>query len=224
MRLVAQPRLPVLQVALSVGFSSTEAFARAFKARFGTTPTGWRESQLSNRDQLKSKLDQARAQLPSNHGYMKVTIVERHPTPIAYLRHVGPYGQPVSEFWMKKVAPWMEMNGLYGRPRYGISHADPGITAPQSLRYDAAVEVPDGFVGAGDHQKRSFRKASTRSAASRAPTSGSAMRGHGCCATGCRTAAYNSTRARSSSTTRSRRRMTARQANSNARSAYRSRR
>jgi len=30
-RLVAQPRLPVTQVALSVGFGSTEAFARAFK-------------------------------------------------------------------------------------------------------------------------------------------------------------------------------------------------
>jgi AraC family transcriptional regulator len=84
---------------------------------------------------------------------MKVTIVDRHPAPVAYLRHVGPYGQAVSEFWMKKVAPWMETNGLYGRPRYGISHDDPGITSPQQLRYDAAVEVPDDFVGAGGHLK-----------------------------------------------------------------------
>src|SRR5712664_4336900 len=61
MRLVAQPRLPVLQVALSVGFGSTEAFARAFKTRFASTPTGWRASPVSNRDQLKSKLDQAPA-------------------------------------------------------------------------------------------------------------------------------------------------------------------
>jgi AraC family transcriptional regulator len=68
LRLVAQPRLPVVQVALSVGFGSTEAFARAFKVRFGTTPTGWRASQLSNRDQLKSKLDQAPSRLPGNHG------------------------------------------------------------------------------------------------------------------------------------------------------------
>ena len=61
LRLVAQPRLPVLQVALSVGFGSTEAFARAFKTRFGSTPTAWRQSQVSNRDQLKSKPDQAPA-------------------------------------------------------------------------------------------------------------------------------------------------------------------
>src|SRR5712664_4832983 len=59
LRLVAQPRLPVLQVALSVGFGSTEAFARAFKTRFGSTPTAWRALQVSKRDQLKSKRDQA---------------------------------------------------------------------------------------------------------------------------------------------------------------------
>ncbi|HEV2029935.1 MAG TPA: GyrI-like domain-containing protein, partial [Candidatus Dormibacteraeota bacterium] len=69
-----------------------------------------------------------------------------------YFRYVGPFGKPVSDFWMTKVAPWMETNGLYGRPRYGISHDDPGITAPEKLRYDAAVEVPENFVGAGDHQ------------------------------------------------------------------------
>src|SRR3981081_1512382 len=39
LRLVTQPRLPVLQVALSVGFGSSEAFARAFKIRFGSTPS-----------------------------------------------------------------------------------------------------------------------------------------------------------------------------------------
>jgi AraC family transcriptional regulator len=152
LRLVAQPRLRVLQVALSVGFGSTEAFARAFKTRFRATPTGWRESQVSNRDQVKGKLDQAPASPSGNHGRMKVTIVDRQPTTVAYLRYVGPYGKPVSDFWMTKVDPWMETNGLYGKPRYGISHDDPDITAPEKLRYDAAVEVPKNFVGAGDHQ------------------------------------------------------------------------
>jgi AraC family transcriptional regulator len=153
LRLVAQPRLPVTQVALSVGFGSTEAFARAFRSRFGLTATAWRESQLSNRDQLKSRLDQAPASPPANHGRMKVSIVDRKPIDVAYLRYVGSYGKPLSDFWMTKVAPWMETNGLYGQPRYGISHDDPGITAPEKLRYDAAVEVPEDFVGAGDHQR-----------------------------------------------------------------------
>jgi AraC family transcriptional regulator len=37
-RLAGQPRLPILSVAISVGFGSAEAFARAFKARLGGTP------------------------------------------------------------------------------------------------------------------------------------------------------------------------------------------
>jgi AraC family transcriptional regulator len=152
-RLVAQPRLPVLEVALAVGFGSTEAFARAFKSRFGRTPTAWRHSQVSNRDQSKGKGDQALSPAGSNDGTMKVKIVDRPPTNVAYLRHVGPYGKPISDFWQKEVAPWMETNRLFGRPRLGISLDDPGITAAEKLRYDAAVEVPDDFVGAGDYQK-----------------------------------------------------------------------
>lgn len=46
----------------------------------------------------------------------------------------------------------MQANDLFGKPRYGISHDDPGVTDADKLRYDAAVEVPDKFVGAGNHQ------------------------------------------------------------------------
>ena len=153
-RLAAQPRLPVTEVALAVGFGSTEAFSRAFKQRFGVTPTGWRTAQVRNRDQVGRNLDQADAAQRRNDGAMKVTIVDRNPTTIAYLRHVGPYGKAVSDFWMNEAAPWMETNGLFGKPRYGISHDDPDVTAPENLRYDAAVEVSPDFVGTGRHQKR----------------------------------------------------------------------
>lgn len=152
-RLAGQPRLAVTEVALGVGFGSTEAFSRAFKTRFGATPTAWRRSQVSNRDQVHSNHDQAVGAPHRNDGVMKVTIVDRQPATIAYLRHVGPYGKAVSEFWMNEVAPWMETNGLFGKPRYGISHDDPDVTAPGKLRYDAAVEVGPDFVGTGNHHK-----------------------------------------------------------------------
>jgi AraC family transcriptional regulator len=152
-RLAAQPRLAVTQVALAVGFGSTEAFSRAFKVRFGQSPTEWRHTQVSKRDQVDRNPDQAVTARPSQAGAMKVTIVDRQPTTIAYLRHVGPYGKPVSAFWMNEAAPWMETNGLFGRPRYGISHDDPGVTAPEKLRYDAAVEVSPDFAGTGGYQK-----------------------------------------------------------------------
>ena len=161
LRLVAQPRLPVLQVALSVGFGSTEAFARAFKNRFDQTPSAWRSAQHRNRNQSKGKLDQALAAGPADHRGMNTTasaisnvrLVDRQPTTIAYLRHVGQYGTPISDFWRETVAPWMMTNNLFGRARYGISHDEPGITEPEKLRYDAGVDVPADFSGTGPYMK-----------------------------------------------------------------------
>ena len=49
LRLVTQPGSSVLEIALAVGFGSGEAFARAFKARFGASPSGWREARRAKR-------------------------------------------------------------------------------------------------------------------------------------------------------------------------------
>ncbi len=178
LRLVSQPSTPGLEIALSVGFGSTEAFARAFKARFGCSATAWRDRETAQRSslrkrgeheskhgQVKSKSGQASTATAANHGIarsraqeglmkatLNVKLVDRQPVTVAYLRHVGPYGKPISEFWQKTVYPWMLTNNLLGRPRYGISYDDPSITEPGKLRYDACVEVPEGFVGAGPHQ------------------------------------------------------------------------
>ena len=167
LRLAAQPRVPVLQVALSVGFASAEAFARAFKARFGETPSSWRSAEHRKRhqadrnpDQVERKPDQAAANRTPDDGKMKntsidlnVKLVDRQPVTVVYFRHVGPYGPELAKFWIETVAPWMATNNLLGRPRYGISHDDAGITAPDKLRYDAGVEVPEDFTGTGSYMK-----------------------------------------------------------------------
>src|SRR6267154_6354344 len=126
-RLVAQPRVRVLQIALSVGFGSAEAFARAFKTRFGCSPTSWREQQSalrsakSNPGQVNRNTDQAppqnlakndAAHHQSPEASMNVELIDRQPTTVAYLRHVGPYGAPISTFWQKTVYPWMATSGL----------------------------------------------------------------------------------------------------------------
>ena len=159
-RLAAQPRLSVLQVALAVGFGSGEAFSRAFKAHFGCSPSVWRSRPFahSKRDQAQRKTDQARAHSPANTAGslpqheeppMDVRLVERTPQRVAYMRHVGPYGEPISRFWMQQVAPWMTTDGLIGRARYGISHDDPSITEPALCRYDACVEVAADYTPSG---------------------------------------------------------------------------
>lgn len=167
LRLVAQPRLPVLSVALSVGFGSAEAFARAFKTRFGCTASAWRLGQARHRqksnpgqalgkpdqDTRREQADDERSSSPTMETLiMTVQVINRPAARVAYLRHTGPYGKPISDFWMQVVAPWMVSNGLLGRPRYGISHDEPGITAPEQCRYDACVEVPEDFHAGGDAQ------------------------------------------------------------------------
>ncbi len=153
MRMIAQPRLPVLAVALSVGWGSGEAFARAFKLRFGCSPSAWRAARkndqaLRNPGQAlaRARADDGLSDPPSLESLMQVQLIDRAATRIAYRRHVGPYGPSIHAFWMNEAAPWMQTHGLHQRPRYGISHDDPSITEPASCRYDAAVEVDAAFV------------------------------------------------------------------------------
>jgi AraC family transcriptional regulator len=162
-RLLAQPKLAVLQIALDVGFGSAEAFTHAFGARFGCSPTSWRLKQaaeraaISNTDQANSNPDQVQQKKAMENGVraktetiVKVQIIERKPTQIAYLRHVGPYGQPIGTFWQTQVYPWMAANGLIGQPRYGISHDDPRVTAPEQCRYDAGCEIAANALARGE--------------------------------------------------------------------------
>lgn len=81
---------------------------------------------------------------------MKVTIIDRPPVHIAYLRHTGPYDARIGRFWMKNVAPWMATNNLYGRDRFGVGLDDPTVTAPAKCRYDAGVVSGENEMLSGD--------------------------------------------------------------------------
>lgn len=161
-RLAGQRQTPVLHIALSVGFGSGEAFARAFKTHFGQTPSAWRatteqrwaEELLHHRrkhDQVERKPDQVPPASKHDNSEvshptftefsMPVTLATLPPTRIAYLRHIGPYGPSVEAFWQQQFLPWLHANELAGRVCYGIGHDDPGITAPENCRYDAGVEI-----------------------------------------------------------------------------------
>jgi AraC family transcriptional regulator len=154
-KLLSQPRLTVLRAALDVGFGSSEAFSRAFKAHFGVSPSGWRThrhaaAQVSNSDhdgQPPASKNGASHHL--SRDALPVTIIDRAPAHIVYLRHLGPYGPPVNRFWAEEVYPWVVANGLLDRPRYGIGHDDPSVTDPARCRYDACAEVPAGFKATG---------------------------------------------------------------------------
>ncbi len=163
-RLRAQPAVPVLQIALGVGFGSSEAFSRAFRARFGAAPTEYRKSKPDQvkrkRGTVARKAGQASDRPDDDHAgstkeqRMNVKLVDREPVHVAYLRHTGEYGPAVGKFWMQTVAPWMATNSLFGRERFGISLDDAMVTKSEQLRYDACVASPEGEVLSGKPQHK----------------------------------------------------------------------
>jgi AraC family transcriptional regulator len=167
LRLLSQPATPVLNIALMVGFGSGEAFAHAFKDRFGCSASEWRRlkaeersQRLSKPDQAQGKPDQAESGAAGHDGtaasghvesfLMNVSVIERPAVRVVYLRHVGPYGPSVAKFWQQRFYPYAAQRGLTGRPCYGISHDDPDITAPEQCRFDICTEVGDDFVATGE--------------------------------------------------------------------------
>lgn len=166
----------VLETALATGFNSGEAFARAFKLKFGCTPSDWRANtpqrlaalaaaigqrpgkQESNPDQVFGNTDQAHetafgdsdvSYLSTKETTMHVRIIDLPKTRVAYQRLIGPYGPAIGEFWRSTMAPWMHSNGFSEEACYGIGYDDPSITPANKCRYDACVEVPADFVASG---------------------------------------------------------------------------
>jgi AraC family transcriptional regulator len=119
---------------------------------------------------------------------MNVTVTDRSPAHVAYRRHVGPPGEPISRFWQDVIYPWMVTNNLVGAPRYAVSHDDPSVTEAAEFRYDACVAVPADFRGSGSYQEMTVpggRYAVKRFAGT---ARSSAPHGQRCCTSGFRKA------------------------------------
>ena len=137
-RLRAQHGVPVLQIALGVGFGSAEAFARAFRARFECSPDAMAKQQARSdgaqgRSGLEGRENRKTGGSRQQEFAMNVKLIDREPVRVAYLRHTGPYGPPIGDFWMETVAPWMGTNNLFGRERFGISLDDPSRDQARAL-------------------------------------------------------------------------------------------
>jgi len=144
--LIGNPRAPVTDIALDVGFASPSTFARAFKDQFGLTASEWREADPDERkigkadrkmseavSNLREALDISVAYGEGNTGYptwrMEMTTatgslkahVEIHDlpdTPVVYLRHTGPYmgDSALFERLWGQMMQWAGPRGLFRPP------------------------------------------------------------------------------------------------------------
>lgn len=135
---------PVTEIAFDAGYQTHESFTRAFRAMFGDSPSGFRES--------RRELRFAREAVPPAAEPIAVRTERFSATRLAFVRHVGAYNE-VGIAWQKLYA-WAGRTGLLGPgvEPLGVVHDDPEITPPERLRYDAAFVVnervkPEGEVG-----------------------------------------------------------------------------
>jgi AraC family transcriptional regulator len=127
-------RVAVGRVAELSGFSSVEAFNRAFRNHFGMPPGAWRSA---------GQWMEAATALPSDwHGVEQlVSLRELPPRRVVYLRKCGPYEVGSAALWAQLLAV-TEVLGVE-RPVYlGIGLDDPAVTPASQCRYDACLVLP----------------------------------------------------------------------------------
>lgn len=146
----------VTRIALDAGYDTPEAYSRGFRRMFGAPPSEYRRD---SRKRLYPESPSGVHYLPDGDRpglnfrtrsmSMNVEIVTMPPRRVAYMRHVGPYFG-VEKVW-EALCGWAGAKGLFGPETLflGVCHDDPHITAPEKIRYDACLTVPDHVEAEG---------------------------------------------------------------------------
>ncbi|HEX8644644.1 MAG TPA: helix-turn-helix domain-containing protein [Allosphingosinicella sp.] len=134
----------VLAIALDCGFADHETFSRAFRRRWGLSPSDYRRL---GRLPGKARRDRDQGGADGDYFVSPTRIRTLAARTIAFIRQIGPYERVEPGLWAE-LDRWADGRGLpRERALLGIGHDAPGITAADQLRFDAAVTVPAGTPG-----------------------------------------------------------------------------
>ncbi len=133
----------ILDIALDCGFNCHETFSRAFRRRFGIAPQSFRRNgglPIAVEQELPQRVDAAK---PAS---LSSTVVRSlQPLSLAFIRHTGPYEHVPTSLW-DILIDWARRHDIPAPyVLLGIAHDAPGLTAPEKLRFDAAIRVPGEF-------------------------------------------------------------------------------
>lgn len=134
-RKLTYKRYTVTELAFDAGYDNVESFTRAFRSRFGTSPSQYRSKQM--------KAPAFKPPVTKGAPHMDVQIKRYPPIRVAYVRHIGPYAT-CHTAWAK-LCSWAGPKGLLaaGTQYIGLCFDDPAVTPPEKIRYDACVTIPD---------------------------------------------------------------------------------
>lgn len=149
---------PVTRIAFDAGYEAHEAFTRAFRAMFESSPSEFRAVHRALplpgcpsgvHFDPDGRVERFEPQ-PAGALPMEVKIKQIEPMRVAFMRHLGPYEQ-VGETWGKFCA-WAGPRGLFrpGATMLAVCHDDPEVTPADKIRYDACVTVDESFQPEGE--------------------------------------------------------------------------
>jgi AraC family transcriptional regulator len=153
-----QDEEPIIELAFGAGYETHESFTRAFRSRYGCSPSEFRASRA--RDPASTCVGPFRPQLAAQSGihyqpgaapleiqYLKgasimdVEIKQMPELRVATLRHVGPYNRISRAFErLHQIAGKQQLFGP-DSAMLAIFHDDPETTPPSELRSDAGLVV-----------------------------------------------------------------------------------
>ncbi|MFC2087984.1 GyrI-like domain-containing protein [Calditrichota bacterium] len=168
--LIANPKMPITEVALECGFSGSSTFARAFKEMFKLSASEWRIKNrknckmIRNKNQLISKngkdFDSISFYFDPDNQNLKWRIKMKNKEAInievknipdlhvAYIRHTGPYkgNSELFENLFTKLMKWAGPRNLLNFPEtqvLAVYHDNPDITDESKLRLSTCISVPE---------------------------------------------------------------------------------
>ena len=123
----------VARIARRAGYGSTAAFSRAFAERYGRPPGAYRGTRRS----FPFDSTEGDSSMPD------VTCRILAPIRVAAIRHTGPYMEIGRAF--DRLTAWARARQLLrpGARGLGVYYDDPAAVAPDALRSDACLEVPE---------------------------------------------------------------------------------
>lgn len=129
---------PIASIAAQSGFTSAEAFVRAFRGYFDMTPSSWRHGHAPAG--LAAALPAHAPDWPAGLSADSVRVLLLPPRRIAYQRKIGPYGEAEAALW-QRLAAMLAPHGAGGGAGFGIGLDDPAVTPASRCRFDACIEI-----------------------------------------------------------------------------------
>ena len=133
------PDEKITAIALNCGFASPEGFARAFRERFGMTPSRWRGGGWA--------VGRMQANDHWRRGVPRVAVAREPAMDVLFMRGRGDFGQVAPALWERFMSAVRAL-GLVEQPLLFMGLDDPGIVGPARCRMDACVQLPPAFGAA----------------------------------------------------------------------------